>query len=52
LAHRDSPIPSLAAKRSEIAPALDAVYQKMLAKRPDGRYPSMNDVIAALQSFY
>ena len=48
-AHRDHPIPSLRALRPEVSTALDAVFQKMLAKRREDRQQSMNEVIAALQ---
>lgn len=50
LAHRESPIPLLQAERIDIPPALDAILQKMLAKNPDDRYASMDDVIAALRA--
>lgn len=47
-AHRDDPIPSLRQIRSEIPPAVDAVFQKMLAKNPAERYQTMAEVIDAL----
>ena len=49
LAHRDAPIPPLAEARSDVAPTLDMIYQRMLAKRPEDRQQSMQDVATALQ---
>ncbi|MGC3966051.1 MAG: protein kinase [Pirellulales bacterium] len=42
LSHRESPIPSLAAARPEAPAALDALYQRMMAKHPkiDRRWPT------------
>jgi len=49
-AHRIKPIPSLRAMRDDVPEALDAVYQRMLAKNPDDRYGSMREVITRLRA--
>jgi serine/threonine protein kinase len=48
-AHLSAPIPSLRAARADVPVALDAVFQKMLAKRPEDRYRSMDEVVTALR---
>lgn len=50
LAHRGQPIPPLSTKRDDVTPQLDFVYQRMLAKQPEERFQSMQDVFDALQS--
>jgi serine/threonine protein kinase len=48
-AHRDQPVPDIRTLRAECPPALAAVVQRMLAKRPEERYASMAEVITALE---
>jgi serine/threonine protein kinase/DNA-binding NarL/FixJ family response regulator len=50
LMHRDAPIPSLCAARPELPAALEAVFQRMVAKKPEERFASMTDVAQALEA--
>ncbi len=49
VAHRTKPIPSLKAARPDVPESLEKLYQKMMAKRPEDRIGSMNEVIEALK---
>ncbi len=49
MAHQERPAPLLRAARPEVPPALEDAFQKMMAKRPADRPPSMTAVIALLE---
>jgi serine/threonine protein kinase/formylglycine-generating enzyme required for sulfatase activity len=49
LAHRDSPIPSLRAKFPKTPAAVDYVLARMLAKRPENRYQTMQELVGDLE---
>lgn len=48
-AHSSQPPPSLRNRRAEIPARLDALFQRMVAKKPDERPESAQDVIAELE---
>jgi serine/threonine-protein kinase len=48
--HRDFPIPRLCKALPDIPPKLDSIYQRMVAKKPEDRYPTMTDVIKDLEA--
>jgi hypothetical protein len=50
IAHMEHPAPSLRTARPIVSTALEAAYQKMVAKRPGDRPASMTEVIALLEA--
>ncbi len=51
MAHREAPLPSLVKTRDDAPWALEQALHKMLAKRPQDRFQSMDEVVAALEPF-
>jgi serine/threonine protein kinase len=49
MAHREQPVPFLRDLRGDVPEALENVFQKMMAKRPQDRYRSMAELIAEIQ---
>ncbi len=45
IAHREAPIPSL----EGVPPAVRAAFERMIAKRPEDRFQTMTEVVAALE---
>src|SRR5262249_36230526 len=49
LQHRESPPPALREARPDTPPVLSAIYQRMVAKKPDDRHATMTEVVLALE---
>lgn len=49
VAHREQPIPSLRDARDDIAPEVDRIFRRMVAKTPEERYQSMNEVVQDME---
>jgi phosphate ABC transporter phosphate-binding protein len=49
LQHREAAPPPLQEPRPDVPEALNAVYLRMVAKKPDDRYATMTEVIGALE---
>lgn len=51
MAHRDAPLPSLVKTRDDASWPLEQALHRMVAKRADDRFQSMDEVIATLEPF-
>jgi serine/threonine protein kinase len=49
VAHREGAIPSLSSMREGVPAEVDAIFQKMIAKKPDDRFQSMTELLSALE---
>jgi Arc/MetJ-type ribon-helix-helix transcriptional regulator/predicted Ser/Thr protein kinase len=49
VAHRQKPAPSLCNVRADVPQALEFIFKKMVAKRPEQRYQSMSEVVRELE---
>lgn len=49
IAHRERPIPSLRTLRNDIPAEVDALFMRMVAKRPADRYTTMAEVVAEME---
>jgi serine/threonine protein kinase/DNA-binding response OmpR family regulator len=50
LMHREAPIPALSAGRGPVPAALDHIFRKMVAKKPEDRFGSMAEVVRSLEA--
>ncbi len=50
MAHQERPAASLLAARPDVPKTIDAVYQKMMAKKPAERFASMTEVVTRLEA--
>jgi serine/threonine protein kinase len=48
LAHQTRPVPQLAESREDLAPGLQPILEKMMAKKPADRYQSSTDIVDEL----
>ncbi|MDC0308109.1 MAG: serine/threonine-protein kinase [Planctomycetaceae bacterium] len=49
MALQTQPAPTLSSCRDDVTPAIEALYQKMIAKKPADRFQSMSDVVTAIE---
>jgi serine/threonine-protein kinase len=49
VAHREGAVPSVKQARPEVPATLDAVFRRMVVKRPEDRFQTMAEVVAALE---
>ncbi|TVS15549.1 MAG: hypothetical protein EA424_15775 [Planctomycetaceae bacterium] len=50
LAHQNQEIPSLQEACADVSPALENVFRRMVAKTPEQRYQTMDEVLQAIES--
>lgn len=50
MAHREGAIPSLCEERSGVPVELDAIFHKMVAKKPEDRFQNMTELLSAMET--
>lgn len=50
-AHADASVPDLTALRSDVSAEVNSLFQRLMAKRPEDRFQSAAEVVAAIESF-
>ncbi len=50
LKHVHDPVPSVRTRRPEVSPEVDALVRRAMAKRPEDRFPTLDDFIAELDA--
>lgn len=51
IAHREAPIPSLSEERDDVPPQVDVILAKMIAKQPDDRYQTAEELRGDLKQW-
>ena len=51
MSHRTDPLPSLVKTRDDVPWSLEQAFHKMIAKSPEERFQTMDEVVAALEPF-
>jgi eukaryotic-like serine/threonine-protein kinase len=52
MAHREDPIPSLRDRRGDIAPQIDDIFHRMVAKQKSDRYANVTDLLRDLAPWH
>ena len=48
--HMQDPVPSVRERRPDVSPRVDGIIQRAMAKRPEERFPTTEELVAALEA--